>query len=83
MNTTEKTKIKEWYVKEYPTDELGVELNNEITFYDLFVVLDNYKSVYEALNVWDSIIRERVFDKLAEIMQVDYEYIYKQWLKGV
>ena len=82
MNITEKTKIKEWYIKEYPTDELGVELNNEITFYDLFVVLDTYKSVYEALNVWDSIVRERVFSKLAEIMSVDYDYIYEQWLKG-
>lgn len=82
MNITEKTKIKEWYVKEYPKDELGVELDNEITFYDLFVVLDNYKSVYKALNVWDSIVRERVFSKLAEIMQVDYDYIYEQWLKG-
>ena len=82
MNTTEKTKIKEWYVKEYPTDELGVEINNEITFYDLFVVLDTYKDVYEALNVWDSIVRERVFSKLAEIMDVGYNYIYEQWLKG-
>lgn len=82
MNTTEKTKIKEWYVKEYPMDELGVELNQDITFYDLFVVLDTYKSVYEALNVWDSIVRERVFGKLAEIMNVNYDYIYEQWLKG-
>lgn len=82
MNITEKTKIKEWYVKEYPSDELGAELNNKITFYDLFMVLDNYKSVYEALNVWDSIVRERVFGKLAEIMNVDYDYIYEQWLKG-
>lgn len=83
MNIAEKTKIKEWYVKEYPTDELGAELNNEITFYDLFVVLDNYKGVYEALNVWDSIVRERVFSKLAEIMRVDYDYVYEQWLKGI
>lgn len=82
MNTTEKTKIKEWYIEKYPTDELGVELNDNITFYDLFIVLDTYKSVYEALNVWDSIVRERVFGKLAEIMQVDYDYIYEQWLKG-
>lgn len=82
MNTTEKTKIKEWYIKEYPTDELGVEINNNITFYDLFVVLDTYKDVYEALNVWDSIVRERVFNKLAEIMNVDYGYIYEQWLKA-
>lgn len=82
MNITEKTRIKEWYVKEYPTDELGVEINSEITFYDLFVVLDTYKSVYEALNVWDSIVRERVFGKLAEVMKVDYDYVYEQWLKG-
>lgn len=81
MNTTEKTRIKEWYVKAYPTDELGVEINNEITFYDLFVVLDNHKDVYEALGVWDSIVRERVFDKLAKIMNVDYDYIFEQWLK--
>lgn len=82
MNTTEKTKIKEWYIEEYPTDELGVELNQDITFYDLFVVLDTYKSVYEALNVYDSIVRERVFGKLAEIMNVDYGYIYEQWLRA-
>ena len=77
-----KTKIKEWYIKEYPTDELGVEINSDITFYDLFIVLDTYKDVYEALNVFDSIVRERVFGKLAEIMNVDYDYIYSQWLKA-
>jgi len=82
MNTTEKTKIKDWYIKEYPTDELGAEINNDITFYDLFVVLDTYKDVYEALNVFDSIVRERVFSKLAEIMNVDYNYIYEQWLRA-
>ena len=82
MNATEKTKIKEWYMKEYPTDELGVEIDNEITFEDLFVVLDTYKDVYEALNVWDSIVRERVFGQLAEIMNVDYDYIYEQWLRS-
>ena len=81
MNITEETKIKEWYVKEYPLDELGVKINKDITFNDLFVVLDTYKNVYDALNVWDSIIRERVFNKLAEIMQVDYDYVYEQWLK--
>ena len=82
MNTTEKTKIKDWYIKEYPTDELGVEINNKITFNDLFIVLDTYKDVYEALGVWDSIVRERVFDKLSKIMNVDYDYIFSQWLKS-
>lgn len=82
MNITENTKIKEWYMTEYPDDELGEEMNKDVTFYDLFVVLDTYKSVYDTLNVWDSIIRERVFGKLAEIMNVDYNYIYEQWLRA-
>lgn len=82
MNITDKTKIKEWYIKEYPTDELGLEINDEITFEDLFVALDINKDVYEALGVGDSIIRERCFDKLAEIMNVDYDYIFEQWLRA-
>lgn len=80
MNITDKTKIKEWYMKEYSTDELGAEINNEITFEDLFVALD--KDVYEVLGVGDSIIRERCFDKLAEIMNVNYEDIYYKWLRA-
>lgn len=82
MNITENTKVKEWYMTEYPDDELGEEMNKDVTFYDLFVVLDTYKSVYDTLNVWDSIIRERVFSKLAEVMNVDYDYIYEQWLRA-
>ena len=82
MKVTENTKVKEWYMTEYPEDELGVEMNKNLTFYDLFVVLDTYKSVYDSLGVWDSIIRERVFNKLAEVMNVDYGYIYDQWLKA-
>lgn len=82
MNIAEKTKIKDWYIAKYPTDELGVKINKDITFEDLFVVLNSYKDVYQALNVWDSIVRERVFGKLADIMNVDYDYVYEQWLKS-
>lgn len=81
-NITADTKIKKWYVETYPTDELGVEINEDITFYDLFVALDMHKDVYEELGVDDSIVRERAFDKLAKIMNVDYDYIYEQWLYG-
>ena len=76
------TKIKEWYVKEYPNDEVGATLDEEATFQDLFDALDNYEDVYEVLGgESDSIVRERCFSKLAEIMEVDYTYIYDQWTK--
>ena len=82
MKITKDTSIKDWYIRAYPTDELGEEMNEKITFEDLFFVLDNGKSVYDNLGVFDSIIRERVFSKLAEIMQVNYDYIYNQWLNA-
>lgn len=74
-------KVKDWYKEFYPKDELGDEIRDNLTFYDLFETLDNYMDVYVVLGVDDSIVRERVFDKLSEIMDVDYDYIYQQWLK--
>lgn len=72
--------IKEFYTSIYPTDELGNEIDANATFNGLFKTLDTYKDVYNYIGVADSIIRERIFEKLAEIMAVDYDEIYQQWL---
>lgn len=74
--------VREWYTNAFFRDDLGQEINSNVTFEDLFVALDNYKDVYDVLGVHDSLIRERVFVKLSEVMGVDYDYIYNQWLKG-
>ena len=74
--------IKHWYKKAYPNDEEGDYINADVTFMDLFNALDWRKDVYSLLGVSDSVIRERCFKKLAEIMKVDYNYIYEQWLLG-
>lgn len=56
----------------------------EISFEDYFLVLDGYGDVYSLMGrAADSIVRERIFQQLAEIMNVDYDYIYEQWLRGV
>lgn len=79
----ENTKIRDWYLKAYPEDEIGGKLNPDATFSDIFEALDTYQDVYAVMGFWaDSMIRERVFKKLAEIMGVDYGYIYDQWLQG-
>jgi hypothetical protein len=75
------TCVRSWYISTFPNDELGVELN-WITFGELSKVLDERKDVYAALGVGDSLVRERVFQKLAEIMNVEYRYVYEQWLKS-
>jgi hypothetical protein len=77
----EEIKVKEWYVSTYPEDEVGATLNEETTFNDVFVALDTHEDVYEVIGGdCDSIVRERVFEKLATIMNVEYDYIYNQWL---
>lgn len=75
--------IKKWYITAYPTDDMGNDINEDVTFRGLFECLDSYQDVYEFLGVDDSIVRERVFMQLAILMNVDdYDYIYEQWLKA-
>lgn len=76
MNMT----IREFYLETYPTDDLGNEINPHATFEGLFETLDRYRDVYEYIGVGDSIIRERCFERLAEIMDCSYDVIYDQWM---
>ncbi len=75
------TKLKEYYMAKYSTDELGQEIKDNLTFTDLFECLDNYQCVYDFINVDDSIVRERLFQALSIVMKCDYDYIYQQWAK--
>ena len=75
-------KIKDWYTKIYPKDDLGEELNDAKTFEDLWNGINNNKNIYHILGVGDSIIRERLFEHLAEIKGVEYKVIYNKWLES-
>ena len=74
------TNVKEWYCEEYESDELGVEINPNLTFADFYEGLKLGKEVYGLLGVIDSIVRERVFDKLADILGVTYDFVFDLWL---
>lgn len=75
----EKTSIKTAYQMLYTDDELGHQLN-DVTFEDVFRTLDNYESVYKLIGVYNSLVRHRIFSMLAVIMDVEYAYIYEQWM---
>ena len=77
-----KTKIRNWYHSTYPTDDMWEDIDRNVTFDDVFEALDNYKDIYETIGAEDSLVRERVFKQLAEIMGVDYDYVYDQWMRG-
>ena len=72
--------IKKWYMRSYPTDELGEELNDDVTFRDLMDALNNKQDVYELMGVADSVVRERLFQYLSLVYDVDYDVVYKKWL---
>ena len=72
-------KFKQWYMENYPGDELGAQMDNNATFYDLFETLDQYKNIHEKFQIEGAILRERLFEKLAEILDCDYDDVYYQW----
>jgi hypothetical protein len=74
--------IKKWYIRSYPTDDLGEELNDTNTFTDLWNGILKGKNVYNIMGVGDSIIRERLFEYLSLIYDVDYSYVYNKWLES-
>jgi hypothetical protein len=100
------TPVKDWYIENFPTDDLGQELpdtlgevrgdffaadidadpafaDKPVTFEDYFIVLDGYGDVYDLMGpAADSLVRERIFNGLAEAIDEDYDYIYEQWLRA-
>lgn len=72
--------VNEGYVTDFPTDNLGKEINKDLNFLQLFNGLLCGKDIYEMLDVSDSLIRERVLERLAYLMGIDYQIIYYLWL---
>ena len=68
--------LKEFYLKNYPTDELGVEINENATFVGLLHSLYEGNDVYDYFGVGDSIVRERLFDGLSKELKTSYDYDY-------
>ena len=74
--------IKEFYLENYSSDELGNEINENATFVGLLWTLQSKGDVYEFIGVFDSIVRERLFEELAKQLRVSYNTIYNLWLNN-
>lgn len=72
--------IREFYLDKYPTDDMGIELDEKATFAGLMNTLFIGADVYEYIGVGDSLIRERIFEKLSEEIGFSYKYIIDLWL---
>jgi len=75
--------VREFYLNEYPTDELGLYLSETATWEGLLLTLQQEGNVYEYLGVWDSTVRELLFEELAVQQNTSYEYLYELWMNVV
>lgn len=75
-----KRKVRKWYMKNFPTDNLGKEIKKGLTFADVMFGLAYRMDIYEVIGEGDSIIRERIFGELSKIMGCSYDKIYYLWL---
>lgn len=76
--------VKQWYKKNYPTDELGDKIDKDITFRNVLNNLEGQgdKDFYDLLGVADSVVRERVFEGLNDRNSLGYNKIYDMWLES-
>lgn len=73
--------IRNYYVNEFPSDDLGLEINPKANFESLWLAIRG-DMVYEYIGVSDSVIRERLFEKFSQLTGHDYDYIYQEWLNA-
>jgi hypothetical protein len=70
-----------WYVFNYPGDEMGWDILPHVTFQMVWDALQSGVCVYATMGAGDSVVRERVFARLSEILDVEYEHVYNTWLQ--
>lgn len=70
--------VRKWYMKAYPSDELGQELTG-VTFKGVINSLPKGK-FYKTMGPADSIIRERIFEEISKRTHTSYEDVYTAWL---
>lgn len=76
--------IKAWYRNRYPQDTLAVYLKSGISFNDVAQAMLDGKDFYSLIEddpySVDTLVRERIFEGMAEKLGVSYDDIYKLWL---
>ena len=79
----ENINVRVWYKNKYPIDEYGDFIHPDLTFGNLWGAMKEGKDFYEISGARDSLVRERLFVKMAEIFNVSYDFIYGMWMASV
>ena len=72
--------VRTWYKDHYPDDPMGDDIEGRLKWADVLERMRQGEGFYDIIGVGDSVIRERCFEHLAQMMGVPYEVIYRIWL---
>lgn len=75
-------KVRDAYIKNFPDDELGLEINPRVTFKGVWNAMQNGVDFYGIISVGDSLIRERIFAMMSEKLHIPYDDIYDLWISN-
>ena len=75
--------MREWYTETYPTDDVGLEIVSDVTMWDVVALLNAGLGhrFYNLIGAGDSLVRERIFGRIAKIVGCDYDDVYYTWLR--
>lgn len=73
-------KIKPWYEKAYPEEYTLPDLNPNVTFREVY---ENPSEICKMTGVYDSVVREVIFDETSRRAGVDYDDLYYRWLNDI
>lgn len=71
-------KVRDWYQRTCPTDELGDCIDEDVTFATYLIDFARMGDAY----IWgidDSIVRQRVMAATAQVMGLEYDTLYDLW----
>lgn len=71
--------LKNWYLTEFPDDVLGSEIYDNLTVEDVIQALLTGDDIYDTIGSVDSLVRERIFEKVASETEQTYNDIYECW----
>lgn len=75
-------KIKEWYALNHPEETYTQYLNGKITFGKLWEGMKKRKDFYRMVGFADSLIRENIFQELANRLNITYKEVQTLWLES-
>lgn len=77
-----RSNVNEWYSRQYPIDEFTNAINDHITFGDVRDAILTGNDIYSLLGVEDGTVRERVFGRLADLLDLSNKAVYNSWIEN-